>query len=74
MSNCRFCLALAYISVSSKNESDCVLCVCRIVKLSSPNINNVLLFGCILTYSTVFMKTSDYNMSALCKVRNWGLL
>ena len=42
---------------------------CRFVKLSSPNINNVLLLGCILTYSTVFMKTTDTSVATkLCKV------
>ena len=40
----------------------------RIVKLSSPNINTILLFGCMMTYSTVFMKTSNLDSPEMCKV------
>ena len=40
----------------------------RIVKLSSPNINNILLVGCVLTYSTVLMKTTEALTSDICKV------
>ena len=42
----------------------------RFVKLSSPNINNILLLGCLLTYSTVFLGTTDRVSPNLCKVRN----
>ena len=39
------------------------------VKLSSPNINNVLLIGCVLTYCTVFIKTTNIGTPSVCTVR-----
>ncbi|KAH3692853.1 hypothetical protein DPMN_194607 [Dreissena polymorpha] len=39
----------------------------RIVKLSSPNINNVLLFGCVLCYVTVFIRPTENVTSATCQ-------
>ncbi|XP_060583730.1 gamma-aminobutyric acid type B receptor subunit 1-like [Ruditapes philippinarum] len=39
------------------------------VKLSSPNINNVLLFGCLLCYSTVFFRTIEVTNDVICKIR-----
>ncbi|XP_052793367.1 gamma-aminobutyric acid type B receptor subunit 2-like [Mya arenaria] len=41
----------------------------RSVKMSSPNINNVLLFGCVLCYITVFMKPTETKHGAICKAR-----
>ncbi|KAH3817973.1 hypothetical protein DPMN_119558 [Dreissena polymorpha] len=41
----------------------------RNVKLSSPNINNVLLFGCVLCYVTVFIRPTENVTSATCKAR-----
>ncbi|KAL3832355.1 hypothetical protein ACJMK2_024007, partial [Sinanodonta woodiana] len=42
----------------------------RIVKMSSPNMNNVLLLGCIIAYSTNFLQTFDKSKAALfCKLR-----
>ena len=38
------------------------------MKLSSPTINNFILFGCILAYSSVFMATSRFALSSICKV------
>ena len=40
----------------------------RIVKLSSPNVNNILLLGCVLTYCTVFMKSTDISAPSICTV------
>ena len=40
----------------------------RYVKLSSPNINNVLLLGCMVTYSSVFMESLEQQSVSLCKV------
>ena len=40
----------------------------RIVKLSSPNINNIMLLGCALTYSTVILKPTDMRTAHICKV------
>ena len=55
--------------------TQCVCRIFRIVKLSSPNINNVLLLGCVLKYSTVFMKPTDHGMEGtVCKVRGTCLL
>ena len=36
--------------------------------MSSPNINNVILLGCVLTYCTVFMNTTATDTATLCKV------
>ncbi|KAL5009806.1 hypothetical protein ScPMuIL_012111 [Solemya velum] len=42
----------------------------REVKMSSPNINSVLLVGCMITYSTVLLQSSESLIgNTLCKVR-----
>ncbi|XP_052793585.1 gamma-aminobutyric acid type B receptor subunit 2-like [Mya arenaria] len=41
----------------------------RSVKMASPNINNVLLFGCMMCYSTVFLKPTETTHGAVCKAR-----
>ncbi|XP_052233278.1 gamma-aminobutyric acid type B receptor subunit 1-like [Dreissena polymorpha] len=41
----------------------------KIVKLSSPNINNVLLLGCFMCYATVFIKTTETDNAAVCEAR-----
>ncbi|KAL4221902.1 Gamma-aminobutyric acid type B receptor subunit 1 [Mactra antiquata] len=47
----------------------------RFVKLSSPNINNVLLLGCVLCYSTVFFKTMETSNATTCKkIQDYQLL
>ncbi|XP_052793069.1 gamma-aminobutyric acid type B receptor subunit 2-like [Mya arenaria] len=43
----------------------------KFVKLSSPNINNVLLFGCFLCYITVFIKTTGTHYTSVCEARTW---
>ena len=41
----------------------------RIIRMSSPVLNNVILIGCIVVYLTVFLQeTSPTNISLLCKV------
>ncbi|KAL4221901.1 G-protein coupled GABA receptor [Mactra antiquata] len=45
------------------------------VKMSSPNINNVLLVGCVLCYSTVFFKTTEIEHAAVCQtIKDYQLL
>lgn len=46
----------------------------RYVKLSSPNINNVLLLGCIITYTSVFMASLGEKDVTLCKVRAYIIM
>ncbi|XP_052286949.1 gamma-aminobutyric acid type B receptor subunit 2-like [Dreissena polymorpha] len=41
----------------------------RFVKLSSPNINNVLLLGCVLCYVTVFIRPTENITIATCQAR-----
>ncbi|XP_048589159.1 gamma-aminobutyric acid type B receptor subunit 2 isoform X1 [Nematostella vectensis] len=46
----------------------------RYIKLSSPNLNNVVILGCILIYSTVFLygldgRVSDKVFTATCRAR-----
>ena len=36
--------------------------------MSSPNINNVLLIGCVICYSSVFIKPIEVSSDAHCKV------
>jgi len=36
--------------------------------MSSPNMNNILLMGCILCYSSVFIKPLEVSSGAVCKV------
>lgn len=46
--------------------------LCRVIKMSSPNINNLILFGCMLTYATVlFTDIKDDSSSTLtaCTIR-----
>ncbi|XP_052793048.1 gamma-aminobutyric acid type B receptor subunit 2-like [Mya arenaria] len=43
----------------------------KFVKLSSPNINNVLLLGCFLCYTTVFIKTTGTDNTSVCEARTW---
>ncbi|XP_048239709.1 gamma-aminobutyric acid type B receptor subunit 2-like [Haliotis rufescens] len=40
----------------------------RIIKMSSPNLNNVILSGCVITYIEVFLADLD-GRSSQCKVR-----
>ncbi|XP_045213752.2 gamma-aminobutyric acid type B receptor subunit 1-like isoform X2 [Mercenaria mercenaria] len=39
------------------------------VKMSSPNINNVLLLGCVVCYCTVFFKNAATENDVFCKIR-----
>ena len=48
--------------------------LCRYIKLSSPNLNNVTIVGCIMGYSTVFLSGLDGRLSNsmytyACRVR-----
>ncbi|KAL5007635.1 hypothetical protein ScPMuIL_016441 [Solemya velum] len=44
----------------------------RTVKMSSPNINNILLCGCILAYTTVFLHSPhDDTARLLCKIKTF---
>lgn len=41
------------------------------VKMSSPNINNALLVGCIMCYATVFIKPINVTSSSMCAVSTY---
>ncbi|KAH3724642.1 gamma-aminobutyric acid type B receptor subunit 2-like [Dreissena polymorpha] len=41
----------------------------RIVKMSSPNINSILLAGCLLLYVTIIIKTTATTTKAICAVQ-----
>ncbi|XP_052217563.1 gamma-aminobutyric acid type B receptor subunit 2-like isoform X2 [Dreissena polymorpha] len=41
----------------------------RIVKMSSPNINSILLVGCLLMYVTIVIKTMATTSKTVCAVR-----
>lgn len=42
----------------------------RIIKMSSPNLNNLIILGCILSYASVILFAFDGNhlTTQLCKV------
>ena len=42
---------------------------CRFVKMSSPNINNVMLTGCMLCYISVFFTNIGIEQAYVCTVR-----
>ncbi|XP_033106895.1 gamma-aminobutyric acid type B receptor subunit 2-like [Anneissia japonica] len=50
----------------------------RLIKMSSPNMNNVIIFGCILCYITTVvygldsLHLSDSNLRIMCQVQKWG--
>jgi len=49
----------------------CFFYFCRLIKLSSPNINNIILVGCLLTYTSVFLndfETNTVTLHLVCKV------
>ncbi|XP_067670378.1 gamma-aminobutyric acid type B receptor subunit 1-like [Haliotis asinina] len=70
-----------YISLSVLASAGIVLVICclifniryreaRIVKLSSPNINTLILFGCILIYSSVFFQETEPGLNLVfCHMR-----
>ena len=45
----------------------------RSIRMTSPNINNIILFGCVVAYCSVFLETTNpaavTNGILLCKVR-----
>ncbi|XP_075256427.1 gamma-aminobutyric acid type B receptor subunit 2-like isoform X3 [Convolutriloba macropyga] len=55
----------------------------RFIKMSSPNLNNVIIGGCLLSYASVFFLGFDSNMAqnvlhlnnyhAVCSIRAWFL-
>ncbi|XP_053374078.1 gamma-aminobutyric acid type B receptor subunit 1-like [Mercenaria mercenaria] len=59
---CGNCLTLAFFAFNVLYRKN------SYVKMSSPNINNVLLLGCVLCYCTVFFKTTGITSDVICKV------
>ncbi len=52
----------------------------RHIKMSSPNMNNLIIIGCILTYISVILLGLDSNLAAeetfpyICTARAWVLM
>lgn len=52
----------------------------RYIKMSSPYLNNLIIIGCILTYTSVIILgldsglTSEYNFPYICNARAWVLM
>ncbi|XP_041352638.1 gamma-aminobutyric acid type B receptor subunit 1-like isoform X2 [Gigantopelta aegis] len=47
----------------------------RIIKMSSPNLNNITLLGCILAYTYVFVKGMDIrSLPMLCQIKGFFLV
>ncbi|XP_045168365.2 gamma-aminobutyric acid type B receptor subunit 2-like [Mercenaria mercenaria] len=60
LSGVGICLAVSFFAFNVIYRQN------RIVKLSSPNINNVILLGCVLCYSSVFFKTTEVESVTIC--------
>ena len=42
---------------------------CRLIKMSSPNINNIILIGCIIMYVSVFVQEqNEQQVRSFCRV------
>ena len=54
--------------------------VCRHIKMSSPNMNNLIIVGCILTYTSVIILGLDSYLTSteafpyICTARAWILM
>ena len=60
-------------SIDEKNNLAAFVIYYRYIKLSSPNLNNVIILGCIMVYSTIFLygldgRVSDKAYSLACRV------
>jgi len=53
---------------------------CRYIKMSSPNLNNLIIIGCILTYISVIILGLDSKLTSveafpyICAARAWALM
>ncbi|XP_045167680.2 gamma-aminobutyric acid type B receptor subunit 1-like [Mercenaria mercenaria] len=63
LSGVGICLAISFFTFNVIYRQN------RNVKLSSPNINSVILLGCVLCYSSVFFKTTEVENATICWVR-----
>ena len=57
------------------NNNKSLFYFCRYIKLSSPTLNNFIILGCVMLYSTVFLygldgRLSDLMATVVCRVRN----
>lgn len=70
-------LSLVFLVFNVKNRN------IRFIKMSSPNLNNVIIVGCLLSYTSVFLLGFDSNVAqhvlrinhyhAICSIRGWCL-
>ncbi|XP_063727895.1 gamma-aminobutyric acid type B receptor subunit 2-like isoform X2 [Symsagittifera roscoffensis] len=70
-------LSLTFLVFNIKNRN------IRFIKMSSPNLNNIIIVGCLLSYASVFVLGFDNNMAqnvlklksynAVCSIRAWFL-
>jgi len=65
MASLGICLAVTFLYFNVKNRKR------RLIKMSSPNLNNVIIFGCILSYISVILFAFDgkHLTAELCKAR-----
>ncbi|KAL9969178.1 hypothetical protein ACROYT_G021363 [Oculina patagonica] len=65
MASLGICLAFMFLCFNVRNRHR------RLIKMSSPNLNNVIILGCILSYASVilFAFDGDYLTAYLCKAR-----
>ncbi len=67
-------LALTFLAINIKFRNE------RHIKMSSPNMNNLIIIGCILTYVSVILLGLDSNLAAeesfpyICTARAWVLM
>ena len=66
-----------------RRNNDCSLPLCiiiRNIKMSSPYLNNMIIIGCLLTYTSVILMgldshlTSEAALPVICTARIWTLM
>ena len=62
------------------STTTCLISLCRHIKMSSPNLNNLIIVGCVLTYTSVIILGLDSDMTSkesfpyICTARAWILM
>lgn len=71
---CGIVLASVFLTINIKYRNQ------RYIKMSSPYLNNLIIIGCILTYTSVIILgldsglTSEQNFPYICSARAWVLM
>ena len=66
-----YMLGVLLSSIMVTYVSPCLGDLCRVIKMSSPNINNLILLGCVLCFTNVLfadVQSSPLNNNLICTV------